>query len=86
MAERGRKPPEYMVVQGGLTDAMVKTLIMSNTDLKGKKMVLLGGSKILLSSDMYEKLQIKGLRFEVADAAAIAGSYDQSVFGLWISF
>ena len=25
-------PPEYMVVQGGLTDAMVKTLIMSNTD------------------------------------------------------
>ncbi len=30
-------PPEYMVVQGGLTDAMVKTLIMSNTDLKGKK-------------------------------------------------
>lgn len=60
--------PEYLVVQGGLTDAMVKTLIMSNTDLKGKKMVLLDGSKILLSSDMYEKLQIKGLQFEVADA------------------
>lgn len=61
-------PPEYMIVQGGLTDAMVKTLVMSNADLKGKKMVLLDGSKILLSSDMYEKLQIKGLRFEVADA------------------
>lgn len=66
-------PPEYMVVQGGLTDAMVKTLIMSNTDLKGKKMVLLDGSKILLSSDMYEKLQIKGLRFEVADALQLLG-------------
>lgn len=62
------QPPEYMVVQGGLTDAMVKTLVMSNADLKGKKMVLLDGSKILLSSDMYEKLRIKGLRFEVADA------------------
>ena len=62
-----------MVVQGGLTDAMVKTLIMSNTDLKGKKMVLLDGSKILLSSDMYEKLQIKGLRFEVADALHLLG-------------
>lgn len=60
--------PEYMVVQGGLTDAMVKSLVMSNADLKGKKMVLLDGSKILLSSDMYEKLLIKGLRFEVADA------------------
>lgn len=61
-------PPEYMVVQGGLTDAMVKTLVMSNADLRGKKMVLLDGSKILLSSDMYEKLRIKGLQFEVADA------------------
>lgn len=61
-------PPEYIVVQGGLTDAMVKTLILSNADLRNKKMVLLDGSKILLSGDMYEKLRIKGLRFEVADA------------------
>ena len=36
-------------------------------------MVLLDGSKILLSSDMYEKLQIKGLRFEVADALQLLG-------------
>ncbi len=61
-------PPEYMIVQGGLTDAMVKTLVMSNADLRNKKMVLLDGSKILLSADMYEKLMIKGLKFEVADA------------------
>lgn len=61
-------PPEYIIVQGGLTDAMVKTLVMSNADLRDKKMVLLDGSKILLSSDMYEKLRIKGLQFEVADA------------------
>lgn len=63
-----KNPPEYIVVQGGLTDAMVKSLIMSNADLRNKKMVLLDGSKILLSSDMYEKLKIKGLQFEVADA------------------
>lgn len=63
-----KNPPEYIVVQGGLTDAMVKSLIMSNADLRNKKMVLLDGSKILLSSDMYEKLRIKGLQFEVADA------------------
>ena len=36
-------------------------------------MVLLDGSKILLSSDMYEKLQLKGLRFEVADALQLLG-------------
>ena len=59
---------------------MVKTLVMSNTDLKGKKMVLLDGSKILLSSDMYEKLQIKGLRFEVADALQLLGVTINPVF------
>lgn len=66
---RGQEnPPESIVVQGGLTDAMVKTLVMSNADLKGKKMILRDGSKILLSSDVYDKLRIKGLSFEVADA------------------
>lgn len=61
-------PPEYIVVQGGLTDAMVKTLVMSNADLRNKKMVLRDGSKILLSGDTYDKLRLKGLSFEVADA------------------
>ena len=61
-------PPEYIVVQGGLTDAMVKTLVMSNADLRDKKMVLRDGSKILLSGDTYDKLRLKGLSFEVADA------------------
>lgn len=65
--------PKHLVVQGGLTDAMVKTLVMSNADLKGKKMVLRDGSKILLSSNMYEKLQIKGLSFEVGDAIELLG-------------
>ena len=66
-------PPEHIVVQGGLTDTMVKALVMSNADLKGKKMVLRDGSKILLSSNMYEKLQIKGLSFEVGDAIKLLG-------------
>lgn len=71
---RGAKDvPEHIVVQGGLTDAMVKTLVMSNADLKGRKMVLRDGSKILLSSNMYEKLRIKGLSFEVADAIELLG-------------
>lgn len=66
---RGQEnPPEYIVVQGGLTDAMVKTLVMSNADLRDKKMVLRDGSKILLSGDTYDKLRLKGLSFEVADA------------------
>lgn len=60
--------PEHIVVQGGLTDAMVKTLVMSNADLRDKKMVLRDGSKILLSGDTYDKLRLKGLSFEVADA------------------
>lgn len=66
---RGQEnPPKYIVVQGGLTDAMVKTLVMSNADLRNKKMVLRDGSKILLSGDTYDKLRLKGLSFEVADA------------------
>ena len=60
--------PHRIIVQGGLTDAMVKSLMMSNADLSGKKMVFKDGSKILISYDMYEKLRIKGLNFEVADA------------------
>ena len=66
--KRGQRMPERIIVQGGLTDAMVKTLVMSNADLAGKKMVLKDGSRILLSYDMYEKLRIRGLSFEVADA------------------
>lgn len=65
--------PGRIVVQGGLTDAMVKSLVMSNADLRGKRMVLRDGSKILLSSNMYEKLRIKGLSFEVADAIELLG-------------
>ncbi len=60
--------PRRVIVQGGLTDAMVKGLVMSNADLQGKTMVLRDGSKILLSYDMYDKLLRKGLSFEVLDA------------------
>lgn len=60
--------PERVYVHGGLTDAMVKPLLMSNANLKGKKMVMKDGSRILLSADVYNKLRIKGLSFEVSDA------------------
>lgn len=63
--------PKRIVVQGGLTDAMVKSLVMSNADVKDKSFVLRDGSKILLSYDMYEKLRTKGLSFEVADAISL---------------
>lgn len=66
---RGRKDAPTMVyVHGGMTDAMVRTLLLSNTDLKNKTLVLRDGSRILLSYEMYEKLLIRGLRFMVLDA------------------
>ena len=53
-----------------IKNGLVKT--MAGEDIENGQ-VLLDGSKILLSSDMYEKLQIKGLRFEVADALQLLG-------------
>ncbi len=60
--------PEKILVQGGLTDAMVKPLLMGNTDLREKTLIVKDGSRILLSCDLYQKLKRRGLRFAVLDA------------------
>lgn len=60
--------PEKIIVQGGLTDAMLRPLLQSGAEIAGKKLVVRDGSRILLTPEMYEKLQIKGLGFEVMDA------------------
>ncbi|MCR5666888.1 MAG: hypothetical protein K6G01_08665 [Eubacterium sp.] len=62
------KVPKALYVQGGLTDAMIRPLLVSNADLSGKRMIFRDGSRILLTRDIYEKLYHKGLRFEVMDA------------------
>lgn len=56
-----------VLVRGGLTDGMIRPLLTSGADLRGKHMVFQDGSRILLSVEMYEKLQQRGLQFEVVD-------------------
>lgn len=66
---QGKNPvPEKILVQGGLTDAMVRPLLQSNARMAGKKLVVRDGSRILLSAEMYEKLRIRGLSFEVMES------------------
>lgn len=47
-------------VPGALTDVLLKPILMSNINLKNKQFIALDSSKILLSRDCYEKLQLKG--------------------------
>ncbi len=59
--------PDTLFVQGGLTDGMVRPLLTGNTDLRGRRLILRDGSRILLGADTFEKLQLKGLDFAVED-------------------
>ena len=51
---------KWCFVPGALTDALLKPILMSNINIKEKKFIAMDSSKILLSSDNYEKLQLKG--------------------------
>ena len=54
-------------VQGGLTDSMIRPLLTSGADLRGKTLLFKDGSRVLLSYDTCDKLRIKGLSFAVLD-------------------
>ncbi|MBR0173814.1 MAG: hypothetical protein IJQ21_13605 [Lachnospiraceae bacterium] len=54
-------------VQGGLTDAMIRPLLTSGADLRGKTLLFKDGSRVLISFDTYDKLCMKGLSFAVLD-------------------
>ncbi len=67
----GRAAPEAFFVQGGLTDSMVRPLLTGNTDLRGRRLILKDGSRILLSPETFEKLEQKGLSFAVEESTRL---------------
>lgn len=62
-----RREPDMIFVRGGLTDGMIRPLLTSGADLKGKSLIFQDGSRILLSAEVFDKLQQRGLQFAVAD-------------------
>lgn len=65
---------KWCFIPGALTDVLIKPILMSNTNLKNKEFIALDSSKILLSSDCYEKLRMKGGSlgvFEKTDLLAV---------------
>lgn len=70
---RRKHLPTEIYVQGGMTDAMIRPALTSGADFRGKRLIFRDGSKILLSSDMYEKLTSRGLSFAVQDAIHLLG-------------
>jgi len=58
---------KYVFINGACTDALLNPLFLSNVDLKGKIFVVTDSSKLLIGSDVYEKLLRKGACLKVAD-------------------
>ncbi len=65
--------PQAIYVQGGLTDAMIRPLLVSNASLEEKRLLFKDGSRILLSREYFEKLSRKGLIFQVFDEITLLG-------------
>ena len=66
-ADVSRSGFPVIYVQGGLTDAMIRPLLTSGADLRGKTLLFKDGSRVLVSFDTYDKLRMKGLSFAVLD-------------------
>ena len=54
---------ETVFVNGALTDAMIKPLLLSNAKLEGKRLVFFDGSRILINYENFEKLIQRGMIF-----------------------
>ena len=54
---------ESVFVNGALTDAMIKPLLLSNAKLEGKRLVFFDGSRILINYENFEKLIQRGMIF-----------------------
>jgi len=52
---------KYIYVSGALSDGVMNTLIMSNINLRGVKLVVSDGSKLFINERTYDKMEIKGL-------------------------
>lgn len=63
---------KYIFINGALSDAALKPLLMSNVPMKGRSIVTADSSKILLSAPIYEKIAIKGARLCVLEQTNLA--------------
>ena len=82
---------DNIFVNGGLTDAMINPLLLSNAKLEGKRLVFFDGSRILIKYENFEKLKQRGLVFSCIDTinilaitinpfSAYGNHYDSGIF------
>ena len=82
---------DNIFVNGGLTDAMINPLLLSNAKLEGKRLVFFDGSRILIKYENFEKLKQRGLVFSCIDTinilaitinpfSAYGNNYDSGIF------
>lgn len=57
----------FLWLEGALTDAMLKPLLLSNAPCKGRTLIVEDSSKLLLDSDTFGKLQRKGVNITVLE-------------------
>ncbi len=57
----------YLWMEGALTDAMLKPMLFSNIDCKGRTFIVEDSSKLLLGQDTFEKLEKKGVHLTVLE-------------------
>lgn len=65
LADPANQSYQTVLLEGAVTDALIKPLLMSNLTLKDKVFVAEDSSKILMSRNFYEKFCKKGGRMEV---------------------
>ena len=68
---RRRARAKGLLLRGAVTDARVKPLISSGADITGLRITAEDGSKLLISRGVYEKLLMRGAKFDVIETTKL---------------